>query len=114
MSDLQSLGNKVEFPTKYQPEILESVPYNPPLANRIVTVSLECPEFTSLCPYTGQPDFGVILIRYIPTGHLVESKSLKLYLGSFRNHGVFHEMAVQVIGEDLTKLLLDADPAKAR
>jgi 7-cyano-7-deazaguanine reductase len=64
-------------------------------------VGLECAEFTSLCPITGQPDFGRILIHYVPSEWCVESKSLKLYLGAFRNHGTFHESAVNQIADDL-------------
>ncbi|NLL52415.1 MAG: NADPH-dependent 7-cyano-7-deazaguanine reductase QueF [Peptococcaceae bacterium] len=68
-------------------------------------VRLNCPEFTCLCPVTNQPDFGTIYINYIPDKKLVESKSLKLYLFSFRNHGDFHENSVNVIMKDLIKLL---------
>lgn len=66
---------------------------------------LNCPEFTSLCPITGQPDFAAIYISYVPDNFLVESKSLKLYLFSFRNHGDFHEDCVNKIMKDLVKLL---------
>ena len=68
-------------------------------------VRFNCPEFTSLCPMTGQPDFATIYINYIPAEKLVESKSLKLYLFSFRNHGDFHEDVVNVIMKDLINLL---------
>ena len=68
-------------------------------------VTFNCPEFTSLCPKTGQPDFAEIKINYIPEQFLVESKSLKLYLFSFRNHGDFHEDCVNIIMKDLVKLL---------
>lgn len=64
-------------------------------------VGLECLEFTSLCPMTGQPDFGRIHIHYVPDGRCVESKSLKLYLGAYRNHGAFHEDCVNRIADDL-------------
>lgn len=64
-------------------------------------VGLECTEFTSLCPMTGQPDFGRIEITYIPKSLCVESKSLKLYLFSYRNHGAFHEDCVNIIADDL-------------
>ena len=70
-----------------------------------VTVELRCPEFTSLCPKTGQPDFANINIQYIPDSKCVESKSLKLYLFAFRNHGEFHESCVKRICKDLVKLL---------
>jgi 7-cyano-7-deazaguanine reductase len=64
-------------------------------------VGLDCTEFTSLCPMTGQPDFGKLLIHYVPGALCVESKSLKLYLGSFRNHGAFHEDCVNRIADDI-------------
>jgi 7-cyano-7-deazaguanine reductase len=64
-----------------------------------------CPEFTSLCPVTGQPDFGILVIDYLPGKWLVESKSLKLYLASFRNHGAFHEDCTVNIGRTLVELL---------
>ena len=69
------------------------------------TLHIECPEFTCLCPMTGQPDFGKIIIDYQPDQLCVESKSLKLYLGSFRMHGEFHEAGVNRICNDLVKLL---------
>ena len=69
------------------------------------TLHIECPEFTCLCPMTGQPDFGTIIIDYQPDKLCVESKSLKLYLGSFRMHGEFHEAGVNRICNDLVKLL---------
>ena len=68
-------------------------------------VHFDCPEFTCLCPMTGQPDFGKIVIDYQPGGLCVESKSLKLYLGSFRMHGEFHEAGVNRICNDLVALL---------
>ena len=68
-------------------------------------VTFTCPEFTSLCPKTGQPDFAEIVINYIPGERMVESKSLKLYLFSFRNHGDFHEDCVNIIMKDLVKLM---------
>ncbi|MBQ1724918.1 MAG: preQ(1) synthase, partial [Muribaculaceae bacterium] len=68
-------------------------------------VTLDCPEFTSLCPKTGQPDFGRIIINYIPRVKMVESKSLKLYLFSFRNRGDFHEDCVNIIMKDLVRLM---------
>ena len=72
---------------------------------RDYTIRVRIPEFTCLCPKTGQPDFATLTIRYIPAKRLVESKSLKLYLFGFRNHGDFHEDVVNVIYDDLTKLL---------
>ena len=68
-------------------------------------VTLHCPEFTTLCPITGQPDFATILINYIPNVRMVESKSLKLYLFSFREHGDFHEDVVNIILNDLVELM---------
>jgi len=68
-------------------------------------VTFTCPEFTSLCPVTGQPDFGTITIQYVPDRKMLESKSLKLYLFSFRNHGDFHEDCVNVILKDLRALI---------
>ena len=68
-------------------------------------VTLRCPEFTTLCPVTGQPDFGELVVRYVPAAKLVESKSLKLYLFSFRNHGDFHEDVCNIVLKDLRALL---------
>jgi 7-cyano-7-deazaguanine reductase len=69
------------------------------------TVLIEAPEFTSLCPKTGQPDFATIVVEYVPNDRCVESKSFKLYLGSFRMHGEFHEACVARIANDLINLL---------
>ncbi len=69
--------------------------------SKLLVIGLDCLEFTSLCPMTGQPDFGTIHIHYIPGDLCVESKSLKLYLGSYRNHGSFHEDCVNRIADDL-------------
>lgn len=98
------LGNTgVKYPTEYAPEILETFVNKHP--GREYLVTFICPEFTSLCPKTGQPDFAKIIINYIPRERMVESKSLKLYLFSFRNHGDFHEDCVNVILNDLRKLM---------
>ena len=98
------LGNTAtKYPSDYSPEILEKFPNKHPGNDYMVTFN--CPEFTSLCPKTGQPDFASITINYIPDGFLVESKSLKLYLFSFRNHGDFHEDCVNIIMKDLVSLL---------
>lgn len=98
------LGSGVtRYATSYSPEILEKFPNKHPENDYMVT--LDCPEFTSLCPKTGQPDFARIVINYVPAAFLVESKSLKLYLFSFRNHGDFHEDCVNVIKDDLVRLL---------
>ena len=98
------LGNKqVQYPTTYSPELLETF-INKHSDNEYV-VTFHCPEFTTLCPMTGQPDFATIIISYIPRERMVESKSLKLYLFSFRNHGDFHEDCVNIIMKDLVKLM---------
>ena len=76
-----------------------------PAPRRDYTITFTCPEFTCLCPMTGQPDFATISIRYIPDGTCVELKSLKLYLWSFRNEGHFHEAVTNQILDDLVKLL---------
>lgn len=104
LKDLTLLGNQnIHYATDYAPEVLESVENLH--SNRDYFVKFNCPEFTSLCPITGQPDFATIYISYIPEKKLVESKSLKLYLFSFRNHGDFHEDCVNIIMNDLIKLL---------
>lgn len=98
------LGNTgVKYPTQYAPEVLETFVNKHPGNEYLVTFT--CPEFTSLCPKTGQPDFAKIIINYIPREKMVESKSLKLYLFSFRNHGDFHEDCVNIIMKDLCKLM---------
>lgn len=91
------------YPTDYNPGVLETFDNKHPEHDYLVTFT--CPEFTSLCPKTGQPDFGKIIISYIPDVKMVESKSLKLYLFSFRNHGDFHEDCVNIIMKDLRKLM---------
>lgn len=98
------LGNQnTAYKSDYAPEVLESFPNKHP--GNDYFVKFNCPEFTSLCPMTGQPDFATIYISYVPDERLVESKSLKLYLFSFRNHGDFHEDCVNIIMKDLIKLL---------
>lgn len=101
VSLLGNQGTKYDF--GYTPEVLETFINKHPENEYVVT--LDCPEFTSLCPKTGQPDFGKIIIRYIPGEKMVESKSLKLYLFSFRNHGDFHEDCVNIIMNDLIALM---------
>jgi 7-cyano-7-deazaguanine reductase len=104
IENLTLLGNqKVEYPQEYMPEILETFD-NKHLENDYF-VKFNCPEFTSLCPITGQPDFANIIISYVPNIKMVESKSLKLYLFSFRNHGGFHEDCVNIIMKDLIRLM---------
>ena len=95
--------NKSPIPTDYAPEVLETFINMHPDNEYLVT--FHCPEFTTLCPKTGQPDFATIVISYIPRERMVESKSLKLYLFSFRNHGDFHEDCVNMIMKDLIKLM---------
>ena len=102
--NLTLLGNKnTKYPTNYTPEILEVFENKHPENDYFV--KFNCPEFTSLCPITSQPDFACITISYIPDIKMVESKSLKLYLFSFRNHGAFHEDCVNIIMKDLIKLM---------
>lgn len=93
----------VKYPVDYDPSLLETFVNKHPGNEYLVT--FRCPEFTSLCPKTGQPDFATIIINYIPRERMVESKSLKLYLFSFRNHGDFHEDCVNIIMKDLMKLM---------
>ena len=100
---LQKLGKKVEFSTDYDPSVLET--FENLHQDNDYWVQFNCPEFTTLCPITGQPDFAEIKILYIPGERMVESKSLKLYLFSFRNHGDFHEDSVNVIMKDLVRLM---------
>ena len=98
------LGNqKVKYPDNYAPEVLETFLNKHP--DNDYFVKFNCPEFTSLCPITGQPDFATITISYVPGEKMVESKSLKLYLFSFRNHGDFHEDCVNIIMKDLIRLM---------
>lgn len=101
--NLSQLGNKTEYKQDYAPEVLESF-HNRHSENDYL-VRFICPEFTALCPITGQPDFATIYINYIPDDLMVESKSLKLYLFSFRSHGSFHEDCVNIIMKDLITLM---------
>ena len=100
---LKSLGRKTEYRSDYAPEVLETFSNRHP--ENDYWVRFNCPEFTSLCPITGQPDFAEIRISYIPDEKMVESKSLKLYLFSYRNHGDFHEDCVNKIMKDLIRLM---------
>lgn len=97
------LGSQTDYKQDYAPEVLEA------FENKHTTndywVTFDCPEFTSLCPITAQPDFATIRIDYIPDIKMVESKSLKLYLFSFRNHGAFHEDCINLIMKDLIALM---------
>ena len=104
LKNITLLGNQnVKYEFGYNPEILEVFDNKHP--GNDYFVKFNCPEFTSLCPITGQPDFATIYISYIPGEKMVESKSLKLYLFSFRNHGDFHEDCMNVIMKDLIKLI---------
>ncbi len=100
---LKSLGNKTDYKFGYDASLLEA--FDNPHPDNDYWVRFNCPEFTSLCPITSQPDFATIHINYIPAQKMVESKSLKLYLFSFRNHGAFHEDCVNIIMKDLIKLM---------
>ena len=96
LSEITLLGNQgTTYTYSYDPEILEV--FNNKHPKNDYFVKFNCPEFTSLCPITGQPDFATIYISYIPGEKMVESKSLKLYLFSFRNHGDFHEDCMNII-----------------
>ena len=111
MSELKSniegislLGNqKTAYPTEYDPSVLEKFENTHPESDDIV--SLDAFEWSGCCPKTHQPDFATIYISYIPDKYLVESKSLKLYLFSYRNHGCFHEDVIHQIRNDLVELL---------
>lgn len=100
---LTLLGKTTEYKQDYAPEVLEA--FINKHQDNDYWVRFNCPEFTSLCPITGQPDFATIHISYVPDVKMVESKSLKLYLFSFRNHGGFHEDCVNIIMKDLIKLM---------
>ncbi|GAB3126866.1 preQ(1) synthase [Novispirillum itersonii] len=102
-SGLTQLGTKTDLPNDPNDAVLERVP-NPHPGTLYVT-RFVAPEFTSLCPVTGQPDFAHLVIDYVPGDWLVESKSLKLFLGSFRNHGAFHEDCTVYIGKRLAEEL---------
>ncbi len=101
--NLTQLGTSTELPASPEEATLEKVPN--PQAGTGYMVRFVAPEFTSLCPITGAPDFAHLVIDYVPGDFLVESKSLKLFLGSFRNHGAFHEDCTVSIGKRLVDLL---------
>lgn len=102
--DVTLLGNqKAQIPKDYAPEVLQTFVNKHP--DHDYFVKFNCPEFTSLCPITGQPDYATLTISYVPEIRMVESKSLKLYLFSFRNRGDFHEDCVNIIMEDLIRLM---------
>ncbi|MBP3251423.1 MAG: NADPH-dependent 7-cyano-7-deazaguanine reductase QueF [Prevotella sp.] len=100
---LKQLGRKTVYSTDYDPGVLET--FENRHRGNDYWVQFNCPEFTTLCPITGQPDFAELKIMYLPDERMVESKSLKLYLFSFRNHGDFHEDCVNTIMKDLVKLM---------
>ena len=97
------LGHPVAIPQRPEDAVLDSVPN--PHPGTVYLVRFTAPEFTSLCPVTGQPDFAHLVIDYVPQDWLVESKSLKLFLTSFRNHGAFHEDCTVRIGKQMVDLL---------
>ena len=96
---MSQLGAKAELPASPQAAVIETVAN--PHPGTLYLVRFTCPEFTALCPMTGQPDFAHLVIDYVPEARLVESKSLKLYLGSFRNHGAFNEDCTLAIAKRL-------------
>lgn len=100
---LRQLGVPTELPAHPDMAILEKVA-NPHTDHKYL-VRFTCPEFTSICPVTGQPDFASLMIDYVPDKLIVESKSLKLYLGSYRNHGAFHESCTLHIALDICKAI---------
>lgn len=102
-SGLTMLGQATKLPASPDEAVLERVPN--PHPDTPYCVRFVAPEFTSLCPLTGQPDFAHLVLDYVPRGHLVESKSLKLFLGSFRNHGAFHEACTVEIARRVVALL---------
>lgn len=103
MDELTLLGHASAIPTEPSPAILEA--FGNPSPNRDYVVAFTCPEFTCVCPITGQPDFAEIRIAYVPDSRCVELKSLKLYLMSFRNTGTFHEAVTNRMVDDLAALL---------
>ena len=96
-----SLGRSTPIPESPEAASIDCVP-NPQAGIAFLT-RFTCPEFTSVCPVTGQPDFAHLVIDYVPADRLIESKSLKLFLGSFRNHGAFHEDCTVLIGKRLVE-----------
>lgn len=106
---IKHLGQQSDLPENPDDAILDAVPN--PHTDTPYLVRFTAPEFTSICPVTGQPDFARLIIDYVPGNHIVESKSLKLFLGSFRNHGAFHEDCTLLIA----KRIVDAiEPAWLR
>lgn len=97
------LGNPTPLPASPDQAQLDTVPN--PKPGTLYLVRFSCPEFTSICPVTGQPDFAHLVIDYVPDQLIVESKSLKLFLGSYRNHGAFHETCTTEIADRLVDVL---------
>jgi 7-cyano-7-deazaguanine reductase len=97
------LGRPVKLPSSPEEAILDRVPNTHPDQNFVARFT--CPEFTSLCPVTGQPDFGTFVIDYVPDKWLLESKSLKLFVFSFRNHGAFHEDCTVMVGKRIADVI---------
>ena len=106
-NDTLQLGQATPLPTSPEDARLDRVPN--PHPDTDYCARFTAPEFTSLCPVTGQPDFAILVIDYVPDRWLVESKALKLYLGAFRNHGAFHEDCTVAIGKRLAELLEPRD-----
>ena len=103
INNLNNLGKESLIPEKPDIKVLEKV--KNPKIGIIYSIRFTCPEFTSLCPVTGQPDFGHLIIDYVPKKFLLESKSLKLYLIGYRNHGAFHEDCSITVAEDIVNFL---------
>jgi 7-cyano-7-deazaguanine reductase len=103
---LTQLGHRSVLPESPDAALLETVPN--PQPGLLYAIRFTCPEFTSLCPVTGQPDFAHLVIDYVPDATIIESKSLKLYLGAFRNHGAFHEDCTLAIARRLVDTLAPA------
>ncbi len=102
-TSLKQLGRRTTLPASPEKALLERVANPHPRETYVVRFT--CPEFTALCPVTGQPDFAHLVIDYVPRRWLVESKSLKLFLGAFRNHGAFHEECTLAVAQRLVRLL---------
>ena len=102
---LTQLGSQVSLPKSPEDAVIETIDLKAGDRLQQATIRFSVPEFTTLCPITGQPDFARIYIDYRPEARLVESKSLKLFMASFRNHGAFHEDCTVRIGKDLVGLL---------
>ncbi len=109
MEDLKQLGKPTVYPER--PEEAELDTFENKCQHRKYTVTFDCPEFTNICPVTGQPDFAHLVITYVPDKKCIESKSLKLYLASFRNIGIFHETVTNKILDDIIKA---AEPYEAK